>query len=46
MICADPERKLIAILLTNRVYPFDTPGAIHNARQDFSIAVQEVFDSL
>eukprot|EP01101_Sappina_pedata_P013658 TRINITY_DN9913_c0_g1_i1.p1 TRINITY_DN9913_c0_g1~~TRINITY_DN9913_c0_g1_i1.p1 ORF type:complete len:451 (-),score=132.88 TRINITY_DN9913_c0_g1_i1:186-1538(-) len=44
MICADPDRGLIVIMLTNRVYPDDPSTAIHNARQEFSTVVQTIYD--
>jgi CubicO group peptidase (beta-lactamase class C family) len=45
--CNDPERKLITILLTNRVYPGKTNSAdlIHALRQSFNTAVQQAFDT-
>lgn len=45
--CNDPERKLITILLTNRVYPGKTNSAtlIHQLRQSFNTAVQQTFDA-
>jgi CubicO group peptidase (beta-lactamase class C family) len=45
--CNDPERKLITILLTNRVYPGKTNSAdlIHSLRQNFNTAVQQTYDS-
>lgn len=45
--CNDPERKLITILLTNRVYPGKTNSMdlIHALRQSFNTAVQQAFDA-
>ena len=45
--CNDPERKLITILLTNRVYPGKTNSAtlIHALRQAFNTAVQQAYDA-
>ena len=42
MLCADKERGLVAVLLTNRVYPRaddSSEKAIHEVRQQFSNAV-------
>lgn len=45
-ICIDKERKVIAILLTNRVYPdpSKTADLIKYLRRDFSNAVKDVID--
>ena len=46
-ICADPERELVTVLLTNRVYPRasnESIAAIHTARARFNRAVREVVD--
>lgn len=46
-ICADPERELITILLTNRVYPRADESSlekIHQARQLFNNVVLEVWN--
>lgn len=45
--CNDPDRKLITILLTNRVYPGKTNSAdlIHQLRQAWNTAVQQTFDA-
>jgi len=45
--CNDPERQLITILLTNRVYPNKTLTAplIHELRQAFNTAVQQTYDA-
>jgi CubicO group peptidase (beta-lactamase class C family) len=42
LLCADPARGLVAVLLTNRVYPRAderSAAAIHAVRQRFSNAV-------
>jgi hypothetical protein len=47
-VCVDPERQLITVLLTNRVYPNASEAsmaAIHWARQRFNNAVRAVVDS-
>jgi hypothetical protein len=47
-ICADPERGLITVLLTNRCFPDDSgasKSAIHAARQGFNNAVKDAVDS-
>eukprot|EP01125_Pyxidicula_operculata_P021183 TRINITY_DN8066_c0_g1_i1.p1 TRINITY_DN8066_c0_g1~~TRINITY_DN8066_c0_g1_i1.p1 ORF type:complete len:433 (-),score=78.97 TRINITY_DN8066_c0_g1_i1:48-1346(-) len=46
-ICGDPERKIVAILLTNRCYPDATKTLpdIKIARQEFSNALVSVFDN-
>jgi hypothetical protein len=47
-VCVDPDRQLITVLLTNRVYPnADTASmiAIHHVRQRFNDAVKAVVDS-
>ncbi len=46
-MCNDPDRQIITILLTNRVYPLDSPftyGEIRFARQRFNNMVQAVVD--
>ena len=46
-ICADPQRGLITVLLTNRVFPnADTSSLhkIHAARQAFNNAVKDAVD--
>lgn len=48
-MCVDPERRLITVLLTNRVYPkagAETMAKIHYARQRFNNAVKAVVDSM
>jgi len=45
-MCGDPERKLITILLTNRVYPTDANLKIADVRRHFNSAVVKVFDGL
>jgi len=45
IICGDPERQLIVILLTNRVYPTDANIKIRRVRQLFGNAVQQIYDS-
>jgi serine-type D-Ala-D-Ala carboxypeptidase len=45
MLCADTKRGLVAVLLTNRVYPKaddESERAIHAVRQQFSNAVLRV----
>jgi CubicO group peptidase (beta-lactamase class C family) len=42
--CNDPKRKLITILLTNRVYPFSNNTKISQVRNDFNTAVQQIYD--
>jgi hypothetical protein len=46
MICADPDRKIISILMTNRVYPTDAPGhlPIESARREFNNAVLDLIE--
>lgn len=47
MICADPDREMIAILLTNRVYPDPTPenqSKILAVRNKWASAVQREWD--
>jgi len=47
MICADPDRELIAILLTNRVYPqptADNEKKIIQTRDLWSTAIQIAYD--
>jgi len=43
-LCGDPTRKLITILLTNRVYPTDTNNQIRQVRKDFNTAVVNIVD--
>mmetsp|Transcript_37631 Transcript_37631/g.102138 ORF Transcript_37631/g.102138 Transcript_37631/m.102138 type:complete len:81 (-) Transcript_37631:140-382(-) len=46
-VCNDPERGIITVLFTNRVYPIadDTSSdKIHDARAAFNNAVKEVVD--
>ncbi|KAH3764858.1 penicillin-binding protein 4* [Pelomyxa schiedti] len=46
MICADKDRQLIVLLMTNRVYPVagsSTP--MHDVRQKFTTQVQKIYDS-
>jgi len=45
LLCADKERQLIVILLTNRVYP-KTGTSIHDIQQAFTTSVQSIYDSL
>mmetsp|Transcript_27014 Transcript_27014/g.57268 ORF Transcript_27014/g.57268 Transcript_27014/m.57268 type:complete len:460 (-) Transcript_27014:48-1427(-) len=40
-ICGDPERQLITVFLTNRVYPFAGNDQMHTYRQNFNNAVIE-----
>jgi hypothetical protein len=45
-VCADPERELITITLTNRVYPVasaESEDRIHAFRQAFNNAVAAIF---
>jgi len=44
MLCGDPDRKLIVIFLTNRVYPDPNNIKIRKVRQLFSAAVQQAYD--
>eukprot|EP01105_Mastigella_eilhardi_P014257 TRINITY_DN3251_c0_g1_i1.p1 TRINITY_DN3251_c0_g1~~TRINITY_DN3251_c0_g1_i1.p1 ORF type:complete len:258 (-),score=58.73 TRINITY_DN3251_c0_g1_i1:20-793(-) len=45
MICVDPARNLIVVLLTNHVYPTaDNADEMHQARQNFATAVQQIYD--
>ena len=47
-VCVDPDRMLITILFTNRVYPAaneETKEKIHCARQRFNNAVKAIVDS-
>jgi CubicO group peptidase (beta-lactamase class C family) len=41
-ICADPDRQIFTVLLTNRVYPNDSNIAIRALRQVFNTAVVNV----
>jgi len=43
-LCGDPQRELITILLTNRVYPTATNRKIENLRRKFNSAVVGIFD--
>jgi hypothetical protein len=46
-VCVDKDRQLIAILLTNRVYPVasdQAEDAIHNARILFSNQIIQIYD--
>ncbi|EGC37335.1 hypothetical protein DICPUDRAFT_87026 [Dictyostelium purpureum] len=45
MLCGDPERELILILLTNRVYPDPSNTKISNFRRPFSTLAQKIYDS-
>jgi len=45
MICGDPVRELFVVLLTNRIYPYDEDWKIKIVRQQFSTAVQKVYDA-
>ncbi|GAM27997.1 hypothetical protein SAMD00019534_111730, partial [Acytostelium subglobosum LB1] len=45
MLCGDPERELIVILLTNRVYPTSTNELILNVRRPFGNLVQQIYDA-
>eukprot|EP01113_Clastostelium_recurvatum_P005287 TRINITY_DN1235_c0_g1_i2.p2 TRINITY_DN1235_c0_g1~~TRINITY_DN1235_c0_g1_i2.p2 ORF type:complete len:460 (-),score=136.61 TRINITY_DN1235_c0_g1_i2:1415-2794(-) len=45
MLCGDPDRELIVVLLTNRVYPTDTNNLIRRLRQVFTTEVQKIFDA-
>ena len=46
MICADPQRGLGLVLLTNRVYPdYSSASQMHDVRQKFSTLVQKIYDS-
>ncbi len=47
-ICADPERQLITILLTNRCYPVKAAqmDTIHVVRQQWNDAVLAVYNSM
>lgn len=46
-ICIDPERDLVAILLTNRVYPIKTNNAdgVKYLRREFSNTVKRIVDT-
>eukprot|EP01114_Cavostelium_apophysatum_P016776 TRINITY_DN4839_c0_g1_i2.p1 TRINITY_DN4839_c0_g1~~TRINITY_DN4839_c0_g1_i2.p1 ORF type:complete len:435 (+),score=45.18 TRINITY_DN4839_c0_g1_i2:65-1369(+) len=44
-LCGDPERQLITILLTNRVYPTDSNVKIEDVRRKFNSQVVQIFDS-
>lgn len=47
MVCADPERQMGLVLLTNRVYPDRSTSSQTSAyRRKFSQKVQEIFDSI
>jgi CubicO group peptidase (beta-lactamase class C family) len=48
LVCNDPERQLITVLLTNRVWPNKTAnmGTIQLARQAFNNAVKAVVDQM
>ncbi|EGG21761.1 Hypothetical protein yfeW precursor [Cavenderia fasciculata] len=45
MLCGDPERQLIVILLTNRVYPNPSNELILNVRKPFATLVQQIYDA-
>ena len=46
LVCADPVRGIVTVLLTNRVYPDDgNLLGIHIIRQWFNNAVLEVFEA-
>eukprot|EP01132_Coremiostelium_polycephalum_P007816 gene7816-9619_t len=45
MLCGDPDRELIVILLTNRVYPDPSNTKISNVRKPFSTLVQQIYDA-
>jgi len=45
MLCGDPERELIVILLTNRVYPNPSNEKILSVRKPFSPLVQKIYYS-
>jgi len=45
MICVDPVREVMMVLLTNRVYPNDMNIAIRKVRHEFGIAVQLAYDA-
>eukprot|EP01050_Picozoa_sp_SAG11_P007267 SAG11_NODE_599_length_8269_cov_3.455080_2_plen_88_part_00 len=47
-VCTDPDRQLITVLLTNRVYPhadLRSIHAIHYARQRFNNLVRKAVDA-
>ena len=46
MFCADPDRRLITVLMTNRVYPSDAPGylPVQTARREFNDAVLSLLE--
>lgn len=46
MLCGDPDRKVITILLTNRVYPSASNFKIENVRREFNNAIVSVLDSI
>lgn len=46
MVCADPERELVVILLTNRIYKTRLNDLQDVIRPVWSTAVQEIFDYL
>jgi CubicO group peptidase (beta-lactamase class C family) len=43
-ICADKERGLMSILLTNRVYPDKSSSLISGVRNAFNKAVKDIYD--
>ncbi|KYQ94397.1 Hypothetical protein DLAC_04695 [Tieghemostelium lacteum] len=45
MLCGDPERELILILLTNRVYPDPSNDKILDVRKPFATMVQKIYDT-
>lgn len=44
-MCNDPDRQIVTILLTNRVYPLKNNTKITKVRTAFNSAVQQVVDS-
>jgi len=45
MMCVDPERRVIMLLLTNRVYPTDKNNKDGKVRREFGTAVQIAYDA-
>jgi len=46
LLCGDIDRKVITILLTNRVYPTRNGPLIHDTRYNFNSVVQKIVDNL
>jgi CubicO group peptidase (beta-lactamase class C family) len=45
-LCGDPERQLITIFLTNRVYPTANNYLIESVRRKFNSAIVKIFDHI